>query len=450
MIVAGDALSTQLAACLGRHVRAGSRLTVGYSGGLDSSVLLYLLADLRRASEFSPGFTLAAVHVHHGLSPRADAWAQHCAEVCRALEVPLAIQRVQVQPAGEGLEAAARAARYRVFCGLDSDFVVLAHHRDDQAETVLLQLLRGASLHGLAAMPEVRRLAGTRGLLRPLLAATRAEILAWAVARGVAWIEDESNADLGLARNALRHAVLPGLNPRFPNAPRVLAQAASQFAEAASLLDALADLDGRDAFSADGLDLSVLHALPEPRARNLLRRFLQQAGVEIHQHVLHEALRQLLAARQDAQIRVDFAAVAGKVVLRRYRHRVVIVPAGSAPERIERVWQGEDCIDLGDAGCLLFRAVIGEGVGLRPGRVSIRSRTGGERLRTAPGRSRRTLKNLLREADIPAWQRASLPLLYLDDILVWAARLGADSDFLVGPGEPGWVISWQAATDKAG
>ncbi|MDP2787590.1 MAG: tRNA lysidine(34) synthetase TilS [Pseudomonadota bacterium] len=442
-----DALTTQVTACLKRHIQPGNRLTVGYSGGLDSSVLLHLLAGLRKSADFS----LAAVHIHHGLSPQADVWAQHCAQVCGELDVPLEIHRVEVRPAGEGIEAAARAARYRVFARLDTDFLVLAHHRDDQAETVLLQLLRGASLKGLAAMPEVRPLAGV-ALLRPLLEATRAEILAWASERGMGcgagWIEDESNADVRLARNALRQEVLPRLSDRFPDASKALAQAAGQFAEAALLLDALADLDGRAAISGDGLALPVLNALPEPRARNLLRRFLEQSGVEIHQESLREALRQLLTARQDAQVRVDFGAFS----LRRHRQWAVLdrvqVASDSSGAEI-RLWRGEDCLDLGAAGCVSFQSVTGAGVSLTPGEVTIRPRSGGERLRPGPGRPRRTLKNLLREAGIPAWQRGSLPLLYVGEALVWAAIVGADSDFLAKPGEPGWLISWQARMNRA-
>jgi len=441
MTAARDALVVQVATCLKCHIQPASRLTIGYSGGLDSSVLLHLLADLRQSTNFS----LAAVHIHHGLFPQADAWAQHCAQVCRELEVPLEIHRVEVRPAGEGLEAAARAARYRVYGQLDTDFLVLAHHRDDQAETVLLQLLRGAGLKGLAAMPEARPLAEIV-LLRPLLAATRAEISAWATAHAIGWIDDESNADIRIARNALRREVMPSLTARFPDAPKALAQAAGQFAEAALLLDALADLDGSDAISADGLALSVLRALPEPRARNLLRRFLAQAGVDIHQEALCEALRQLLSARRDAQMRVDF----GSCSLRRHRQWAVLDRVRPVLESKPVLsWQGETCLDLGESGCLSFQPVTGAGVSLTPGEVTIRPRSGGERLRPGPGRPRRTLKNLLREAGVPAWQRAALPLIYVDEALVWAASIGADSDFLAKPGEPGWLISWQAALNKA-
>ncbi|OYY93103.1 MAG: tRNA lysidine(34) synthetase TilS [Hydrogenophilales bacterium 28-61-23] len=452
---AADPLAALVAASLERHIQPASHLTVGYSGGLDSSVLLRLLAGLRDSARFSPNFTLAAVHVHHGLSPQADAWAQHCAQVCLDLNVPLAIHRVEVRLDGNGLEAAARAARYRVYAELDTDFLVLAHHRDDQAETVLLQLMRGAGLKGLAAMPELRRLVDHVALLRPLLAASRAEIAVWAERSAIGWIEDESNADVRLARNALRHEVMPPLAARFPAAAQVLSQAATRFAETASLLDALADLDGA-VVSADGLALSALRALPEARARNVLRRFLARSGVEIHQESLREALRQLLGARQDAQVRVDFGASS----LRLHRQRVVLAhdrqsPAVPVAEKVP--WHGETCLELGGAGrlsgclsgCLYFQAMTGAGIRLSPGDVSIRHRLGGERLRPEPGRPRRTLKNLLREAAIPAWQRQALPLVYVDETLVWAAGVGADRDFLVKPDETGWLISWRAALNKA-
>jgi tRNA(Ile)-lysidine synthase len=441
-------LTRQLDTCLKRHFKVGSkagvigatsRLCVAYSGGLDSSVLLHLLAEARQ----SLGFSLTAVHVHHGLSNQADAWVWHCTQVCSALDVPLAIHQVDVQLAGEGLEAAARAARYRVFCQLDADFLVLAHHRDDQAETVLLQLLRGASLKGLAAMPEARPLTEKLMLLRPLLAATRAEISAGAAEIGLNWVDDASNDDLRLARNALRQDVFPRLIQHFPHAPKALAQAAVQFTEAALLLDALAEQDGRAAITRNGLAISALQALPEARARNLLRRFLELAGAEIHPEAVREALRQLCNARPDAQICVVF----GQHVLRRYRDWAVVeaaLPQVGQDQDLILSWQGETHIDLGAAGSLQFQPVRGEGVRLAPGQVSIRRRLGGERIKPGPGRPRRTLKNLLREAGIPAWQRGAIPLIYLDDALVWAAGIGADSDFQVKPEEAGWLISWQA------
>lgn len=437
-------MSTRLAACLKRHIQPGSRLTVGYSGGLDSSVLLYLLVGLRNGA----GFSLSAVHVHHGLSEQADAWAQHCASVCRRLDVPLALHHVDVKPAGEGLEAAARAARYRVYTQLDTDFLALAHHRDDQAETVLLQLLRGASLKGLAAMPEARGLTAKIVLLRPLLRATRSELTTIAAELGLNWIEDASNSDHRLARNSLRLGIMPELAERFPTASRALAQAAEQFAEAAALLDDLADLDGREAMAREGLSIAALQVLPEPRARNLLRRFLEISGVEIHHDALHEALRQLCHARQDAQVCVMFGACA----LRRHRQWAVVQcssPDMDVSVLETRVWQGEASINLGENGSLHFQATAGSGVRLAPGEVTIRARVGGERLRPARDRPRRTLKNLWREAGMPVWRRASAPLVYVGETLVWAPEVGADCDFQVNPGETGWLISWQATPKTA-
>jgi tRNA(Ile)-lysidine synthase len=435
-------LPGRVAACLARSFPAGGRLTVGYSGGLDSSVLLHVLAGLRA----SAGFSLSALHVHHGLSPHADAWAAHCQRICAGLGVPLTVRRVSVEPLAEGLEAAARAARYAVFSRLDADAVALAHHRDDQAETVLLQLLRGGGVKGLAAMPASRRLAGGKiALLRPLLDRPRAELEAWARAHALEWVEDESNRLTHLARNAVRHEILPLIESRFPGAGAALGRAAAQFAEAAALLDALADLDGLAARSPEGLAVDRLAALPEPRARNLLRRYLEAAGARLGQDKLREGLRQLLRAGPDARVEQSF----GEVSLRRFRGRAIAVPqAGEDAEATAKdapilTWHGEAVLDLGAAGRLRFRAAEGEGVRLAPGAVEVSFRRGGERLRPHPRRPRRLLKDLLREAGIPPWRRDRLPLLFVDGRLAWAAGLGADADFLAGPGEAGWLLAWE-------
>lgn len=452
--LADHPLAQLLANCIVQQGLEGRHICVGYSGGLDSCVLLHLLAGLRGElgfhRGFQHGFRLSALHVHHGLSPQADAWTQHCTEICRVLAVPLQVRHVSVVPQGDGLEAAARAARYAAFRELEVDALALAHHRDDQAETVLLQLLRGASLKGLAAMPVRRLLKDSANpaliLLRPLLGVTRAELEEYAVEHALTWVEDASNSDETLSRNALRQTVLPTLSTCFPQASSALAQAATQFAEAATLLDALAESDAGAVIANNQLALSVLQTLPEPRARNLLRYFLVQAGVEIRRDALHETLRQVLTARPDARVRVDFSAA----TLRLHAGYIVIEPKLEQLPPTHRLWQGEACLEFGDAGNLLFQAVIGTGVRLSPGQVSIRRRLGGERLRPAIRQPRRTLKNLLREAGIPAWQRDLLPLVYLDEALVWVASIGGDSDFQAAEGEAGWLISWQARPSRAG
>ncbi len=426
----GGALRDTVADFLRQHP-PGPRLCVGYSGGVDSTVLLALLADLRR--EFA--LHLSAVHVHHGLSSQADAWVTHCREQCASLDVPLRVERVVVDRAGLGLEAAAREARYRVFAGLDADALVLAHQRDDQAETLLLQLLRGAGMKGLAAMPEERGL-GRMKLLRPLLAVPRGEIESHARAHGLVWVEDASNGDTALRRNAARHLLLPILEDLFPGAAVTLAQAATQFAETAGLLDVLASLDGAHAQA--GLELARLAGLDVARARNLLRRYLELRGIPIRRERLHEALAQMLDARPDAEPRVDFGAAS----LRRFQGHVVLVNNPSPPGARVWHWGGETQLDLGGAGSLRFTAATGAGVRL-PGEVTVKLRAGGERLRPEGGRPSRTLKNLLREGAVPPWLRARLPLVYVADGLAWAAEIGADAAYRAAPGEAGWLISWR-------
>ena len=403
---------------------------MGYSGGVDSTVLLALLADLRR--EFA--FHLSAVHVHHGLSSQADAWVAHCREQCASLDLPLRVERVVVRRAGQGLEAAAREARYRVFAGLDADALALAHHRCDQAETVLLQLLRGAGIKGLAAMPQVRALGSVR-LLRPLLAVSRGEIDIHARTHGLVWVEDASNSDTALRRNAVRHLLLPILEDLFPGAAVTLTQAAAQFAETAGLLDALARLDG--AHAQEGLELAHLAGLDGARARNLLRHYLELRGIPIRREHLHEALAQMLDARPDAEPRVDFGAAS----LRRFHGRVVLVNNPPPPGSRMWHWGGEALLHLGGAGSLRFTATMGAGVRL-PVEATVTRRAGGERLRPEGHRPSRTLKNLLREAAVPPWLRTSLPLIYVADELAWAAEIGADAAYQAAPGEAGWLISW--------
>ncbi len=425
-------MKTLVARFLRQHP-PGQRLAVGYSGGLDSTVLLHLLAGLR--GEF--GFHLSAVHVHHGLSPQADAWAAHCRRQCGDLDVPLRVDHVVVNRAGQGLEAAAREARYRVFSGLEVDALALAQQRDDQAETVLLQLLRGAGMKGLAAMPRERAL-GSLKLLRPLLDVSRGEIEAYARARRWSWVDDESNADTALRRNAARHHLMPILEDLFPGAAVTLAQAAAQFAESASLLDDLARQDGAAAIGQEGLSVARLKELDAARARNLLRHYLELHGIPIQRERLREALEQMLDAREDAQPVIDF----GTATLRRFHGRVVLVKNAPPPEIQAWPWQGEAELDLGAAGKLCFSTAVGQGVRL-PDWATVRLRVGGEKLRPVALRPARTLKNLLREAALPPWQRECLPLIYLEDRLAWAAEIGADAAFQAGPEEAGWLISWR-------
>jgi tRNA(Ile)-lysidine synthase len=268
-----DALPGRVGDFLATRLAPAERIGVGLSGGCDSVVLLHLLHGL------GLGERLTAIHVHHGLSPNADAWAAFCAEYCARLGVPLQLAHVEVdRRSGLGLEAAARTARYAALAECPGEVLVLAQHQGDQAETLLFNLLRGAGVAGAAAIPEVRQLAGRR-LLRPLLGCSRDELEAYAAQHALAWIEDESNADTRYSRNFLRHDILPVLRRRFPAAERSLAQAAQHFAEADDLLAELAAADWLAACcSGDAPRLRVLRDLSLARLKNLLRYRLRQLG----------------------------------------------------------------------------------------------------------------------------------------------------------------------------
>ena len=429
------AIAAGVADVLARHVPPHARLTLALSGGLDSVVLLHALLALRETQPFE----LRAVHVHHGLSPHADDWAGFCGQLCATHAVELAVHRVQIardDPAG--IEAAARRERQRIFAALDADFLLTAHQRDDQAETLLLQLLRGAGPKGLAAMAEMHRRPGWRAAqLRPLLDVARSDLLRAAQEQGLAWIDDESNQDTRYRRNALRQQVMPLLAQHFPGAGRTLARAAALQADAAELLDDLARLDAREAIAGDRLDCAMLARLSTPRARNLLRHFIEQHGQSLPSlRRLDEALHQLRDAHADARVCVNL----GQVEVWRYRGGAYLVPV--APPWAGPVhWRGEAAVWVPAAGASVrMHRVNGAGLrqtALEAGEVTLGVRAGGERLRLHAGGPRRSLKNLLQEHAIPPWQRERLPLMWCDGRLVWAAGIGFEADLCASPGEDG-------------
>ena len=312
-----DPLIAALRAALARHSVPASRIAVGLSGGRDSVALLHALAQLR--GEF--GFDLSALHVHHGLSPNADQWADFCARLCCALNIPLRCARVSVDRAsGQGIEAAARAARYAAYAVLDVEFIALAHHRGDQAETVLHNLLRGAGLRGLSGMPGERAIspAGGPRLIRPLLEVPRAQVEAYVRQHALEWVDDESNLDSGYTRNWLRNDILPTLAQQFPAVELALARTATRAAEAEALLDALARTDFASAAPAGRLRLDALRQLDPPRACNLLRFILREAGEAMPDAArLAELQRQLGEIDRDTRFVFDFAQVQPTLLRRR-------------------------------------------------------------------------------------------------------------------------------------
>ena len=435
-------LSRQVRERVQRLVPAGKPVCVGYSGGLDSAVLLDILSD----DDFMRQRPVSALHVHHGLSPNADAWVKACERFCANHGVPLTVEHVRVDQASPlGLEAAARVARYAVFAGRKEPYLALAHHLDDQAETVLLQLLRGTGLKGISAMPEARELRGTGvTLIRPLLEHSREELHAYAEAQGLRWIEDESNTSLAYDRNFVRHDVAPRFTARYGAWRESLARFARHAAAANALLEDLATADGVPVRPGDPYVLP--HGLSEERRANALRAFLARNAVSMPSEArLGEMSRQLFEAREDARVRIDHAGVS--IV----RHRgQAFVERGldpSPPWRVE--WARQPEVTLGsDRGSVQFVAAVGEGIARRAVEAAgwyFAPRAGGESLRIGAERPTRTLKNLLQERDIAVWQREKLPLLFCGEQLVWVPGVGIAAEYACGPGEEGLKPSWRVA-----
>ena len=427
-------------------------LRVAYSGGLDSHVLLHALATLRTQAPIR----LSALHIDHGLHPQSADWAEHCARVCRELAVPLESKRVAVTTTAEdGPEAAARRARYAAFAAVlqPGECLLTAQHRDDQAETVLLQLLRGAGVAGLAAMPE--RTPFARGeLLRPLLDYPRDALEDYARRHGLVWIDDPSNQDVRLRRNYLRSEILPRLTQHWPEASRMLVRTAGHMAEAGALLSEIAEADltrceSRGvAIPRGALAVAELRRLSPARQRNLIRHWLRR------QHYVLPAIQRLEEILRciagDSRSRHACVGWDG-VEVWRYRDALAAVPARVLPDpQLDLAWNPDAPILVPGVGRLSVEPVLVSGLAyarLPRGGLRIRLRRGGETV-NLPGRGHHhAVKKLLQAAGVPPWERARLPMFYAGADLVAVADRWVAADYVARPGEPGVAIVWQPFAD---
>ncbi|MFK3741262.1 tRNA lysidine(34) synthetase TilS [Massilia sp. TN1-12] len=441
---------------------ASPRIAVALSGGLDSMVLLDLAADHVRAH----GGVLFAFHVHHGLSPNADAWRDHCAASAAALDIPFDTRAVAVDKGRSGIEAAARKARYAALGAMcrahGVDLLLTAHHQDDQAETVLLQLLRGSGASGLSGMDGANRapaLLGDERLVmgRPLLAHARAELEAHARQRGIAWVEDESNADPRYTRNALRHQVMPVLDQLFPGFQGRIARSSLHVQSARRLLDELAAQDLAACLDGDGLDLARLRSLSIDRINNLLRHWFAVRRLAMPSTaLLAQMVAQTLSAREDAQLLVAHP----ECEVRRHRDRLYLVPrlpdlagmrdpydAGIIEKYAQAFrWEGQGSIAFPDYGGVLYFDGAEHGFDaawLRAQPLEIDFRKGGEKLKLAANRPTRSLKQLFQASGVPAWERTRLPIVGNGADLLFAAGLGMDCRHLgAGPGRI--ALRWES------
>lgn len=417
-----------------------SAYCVAYSGGADSHCLLHALAALRERL----ARPLRAVHVDHRLQPRSAAWARHCATVAAGLGVPLEQRTVTVSPHPQGPEAEARAARYAVFAELlrPNEALLLAHHQDDQAETLLLRLLRGAGVTGMAAMP-VRRPLGRGWLLRPLLDVSRRALRGYAERQGIEWVEDPSNQAPVYDRNYLRHEILPRLEQRWPAAAERLASAARRASEADELLGELAAEDLARIGADRTLPVAAVAALSPPRRRNLLRHWLRDQGVQPPEAARLEAgLRALLEAGADRQPELLWSG--GRLL--RHGGRLHLLPARLPPPPDEALeWDWRRPLEVPGAGRLELVPAVG---GLDPARlaggaVRVVFRRGGERCRVAGKGHSQALKKLLQEAGVPPWERERMPLIQVEGELAAVGELVVCEGFAAPAGAAGLAVRWE-------
>lgn len=455
-------LATTFARALDAAGRGGHpRIAIALSGGLDSSALLHLAQVYAGVH----GIALYAFHIHHGLSPNADAWLEHCRQACAALGATFEARRVELHNKEKsGTEAAARKFRYAALGALCREhgvnLLLTAHHQDDQAETVLLQLLRGSGTAGLSGMdaanaaPEL--LANPELVMaRPLLAASRKQLAAYVAEHDIVYINDESNDDPRFARNALRHQVMPALAQAFPGFQERFARSAQHAQSAQRLLTELARQDLAACQDGECLDIAKLRLLSVDRSYNLLRHWFGTRQLSMPSAAwLSEMLTQLLEARYDAQLLVTHP----DCHVRRHRDRLYLTPklpelAGTREDQFDQSpgtdfrWQGEAALAFPAYGGVLHFDVAEQGIApewLRTQPLVIEFRKGGERLKLAENRPTRGLKYHYQAFNIPAWERTRLPVVSSPNQLLFAAGIGMDSHQLGTGGGERISLRWES------
>lgn len=426
------------------ELAAGRKFLIALSGGLDSAVLLHGMAKLRDQS--GTNFQLRALHINHQLQGQADSWEHHCQSLCAKLCIEFTSTKVEIA-GGSGIENAAREARYREFEAelLPDEELLLAHHRDDQMETLLLRLMRGSGSRGLSGIPQSRAV-GVSRLLRPFLGIDRAELQSYAESEQLVWVEDRSNEDEQFDRNYCRHRLLPLIESRWPGYRESWSKSAVLASESEALIQELAAIDFGNIVteSASIASREKLLALSEPRRRNVLRHWLASLGAvelgwnqlqQLSNEVLHGASGQFIA--EDCQL---FC----------FRERVYVVDSNALECELDETESeampelavaGE--VELAGNGRLRFREAQGEGICVdKLSNLSIRYRRGGETCRLA-GRPSKALKKILQESEVPPWLRSRIPLLYDGEDLACIPGIGVCGEFAAKDGESGCIIEWE-------
>lgn len=434
-----------------------NRLWIAYSGGHDSRVLLELCADSRLLLK---GLTVLAVHVHHGLHSSAEIWSEHCKHICLEKHIPFHLIKVNAHAEpGESPEEAARVARYNALRSLllPGDALLTAQHQDDQAETVLLQLLRGAGLPGLAAMPSAIPF-GAGWLLRPLLDYPREVLHRYAIAHRLVWCEDPSNDNTHFDRNFIRHTILPILKERWPSAAKTVSRSARHCAEAEASLNTFTQDSLKTTLHHDRQSLSIERLLchPEAEQKRILRAWIKAKGLRSPSaHVIRQVLKESISASLERNPIIRWSA--GEI--RRYRDHLYLFPPTAVFDTSSILpWDGVVPLLLANENGQL-RVVRTNKIGINAvkweqGQFTVRYRQGGEFLRPIGRRATYPLKKLFQEKGIPPWVRERIPLVYLDDELIavgdhwiaerWAGIEGQDNVALQWS-SPEWLCYYSEA-----
>ena len=414
-------------------------VTVGLSGGVDSMVLLNVLFQLKTKLNLK----LNAIHIHHGLSKNADHWCEVCLDECKKLGIDFSQKNINIDNSeGIGIEAAARKARYQMLHQLSDEFLATAHHQNDQAETLMLQLLRGSGLKGLASMPLFDK---ERRLWRPFLKISRDAIEEYAKNNNVRFVEDESNQNTEFDRNFLRLEIFPRLIKRFPQTIKSLGRSADLVAEGLNLNKAIANEDAKNYFSEDFIKLNtkIFRTFPRDRVVNLIRWWLEKNQQKMpSQKIMDQIYNQIISAKKDAQINIH---ISSKMSVRAYKDFLWLVKIKKEKNSFDLIWKGEEVFELPGSGKLLFKPCLGKGISLDKVGSSvlrIQNRKGGERFKPERNQPTRTLKYLLQKINMPPWERELLPVIYSEDMLVAVPNFGVHHEFVVDEDKIGLTIEW--------
>ena len=413
--------------------------SIALSGGIDSVVLLHALSQLKVKLKLQ----LSAIHINHDLSSNADDWLIFCHNKCKELGIPIKSEKINIKhDISMGIEAAARKGRYQALETYRKGILVLGHHQNDQAETLLLQLFRGSGLNGLAAMPLYDQ---ERFIWRPLLKINKEIIEGYAKENSLNFIKDESNDNLQFDRNFLRKKVLPLIKSRYPDIINTISRSSENIAEGLNLHKAIAKEDANIFFSKNKecLSLTMIKALEKERVVNLIRWWLDvNKKMMPSKKTMSELYKQIKNVKKDALLNID---ISESISIKAYHDELFLVEKGIKIDPYELIWRGEELVELPGNTKLIFKKSLGAGFSLSKigsKTLTIQNRNGGESFKPKNNQPTRTLKYLLQTSNIPPWKRQLMPLIFSENDLVAVPNFGVHYKFQAEENESGWEIDW--------